>query len=83
MQKLGMQCTLVGSNQAIQLYVCPQRKIKTFLGKQEYPQKAILENCIADFAIERIMLHMTGDFFEEWNEITRQTHIRKFEELMA
>ena len=23
----------------------------------------------------------TGDFFEEWNEITLQTHIRKFEEL--
>ena len=22
----------------------------------------------------------TGDFFEEWNEITPQTHIRKFEE---
>ena len=26
---------------------------------------------------------ITGDFFEEWNEITPQTHIRKFEELMA
>ena len=24
--------------------------------------------------------HDTGDFFEEWNEITPQTHIRKFEE---
>ena len=22
----------------------------------------------------------TGDFFEEWNEITPQTHIRKFED---
>ena len=25
----------------------------------------------------------TGDFFEEWNEITPQTRIRKFEELTA
>ena len=25
----------------------------------------------------------TGDFFEEWNEITHQIHIRKFEELMS
>jgi hypothetical protein len=25
----------------------------------------------------------TGDFFEEWNGITPQTHIRKFEELTA
>ena len=25
----------------------------------------------------------TGDFYEEWNEITPQTHIRKFEELTA
>ena len=25
----------------------------------------------------------TGDFFEEWNEITHQTHVRKFEELTA
>ena len=25
----------------------------------------------------------TGDFFEEWNEITPQTHIRKFEEQTA
>ena len=24
--------------------------------------------------------HLTGDFFEEWNEITHQTYIRKFEE---
>ena len=27
--------------------------------------------------------NLTGDFFEEWNEITPQTHIRKFEEQMA
>ena len=26
---------------------------------------------------------LTGDFFEEWNKITPQIHIRKFEELMA
>ena len=26
---------------------------------------------------------VTGDFFEEWNEITPQTHIRKFEEITA
>jgi hypothetical protein len=25
----------------------------------------------------------TGDFFEEWNEITPQTYIRKFEEHAA
>ena len=25
----------------------------------------------------------TDDFFEEWNEITSQIHIRKFEELTA
>ena len=25
----------------------------------------------------------TGDFFEEWNEITPQIHIRKFEKLTA
>ena len=25
----------------------------------------------------------SGDFFEEWNEITPQIHIRKFEELAA
>ena len=28
-------------------------------------------------------LAITGDFFEEWNEITPKTNIRKFEELMA
>ena len=27
--------------------------------------------------------NITGDFFEEWNEITPQTHIRKFEEQRA
>ena len=26
---------------------------------------------------------ITGDFFEEWNEIAPQTHMRKFEEQMA
>ena len=25
----------------------------------------------------------TGDFFEKWNKITPQTHIRKFEEQIA
>ena len=28
-------------------------------------------------------LQFTGDFFEEWNEIIPQTHLRKFEEQMA
>ena len=28
-------------------------------------------------------LHSTGDFFEEWNKITHQIHIKKFEELTA
>ena len=32
---------------------------------------------------EQPFLSNTDDFFEEWNEITPQIHIRKFEELMA
>ena len=27
--------------------------------------------------------YITGDFFGEWNKITSQIHIRKFEELMT
>ena len=33
--------------------------------------------------IEDIDFSNTGDFFEEWNEITPQLHIRKFKELTA
>ena len=36
---------------------------------------------LADIA--NLHLSSTGDFFKQWNEITPQTHIRKFEELMA
>ena len=28
-----------------------------------------------------VQIHHQGDFFEEWNEITLQIHIRKFKEL--
>ena len=30
--------------------------------------------------IYEMLLVSTGDFFDEWNQITPQTHIRKFEE---
>jgi hypothetical protein len=30
-----------------------------------------------------IMIIAVGDFFEEWNEITPQIHIRKFDEVTA
>ena len=39
--------------------------------------QAMIISRIFDFFI------FTGDFFEEWNEITPQIYIGKFEELMA
>ena len=38
---------------------------------------------VAKQPIKRGALIFKGDFVEEWNEITPQIHIRKFEELTA
>ena len=36
-----------------------------------------------DYNVVPRQFAFTGDFFEEWNEITPQIHIRIFEELTA
>ena len=45
----------------------------------DYENKTMVHSKI----LNAYMYFIIGDFFEEWNEITLQTHIRKYEELTA
>ena len=45
--------------------------------------KGPMKNIIKKLKEKEKMKAVAGNFFEEWNEITPQTHIRKFEEQPA
>ena len=44
-----------------------------------YISRKFLEKTTS-YLIKITQLRITGDFFEDWNEITPQIHVRKFEE---
>ena len=58
---------------------------QTGLSTAPFRLKSARNPCIFTETTKDTFCHRlsTGDFFEEWNEITLTTHIRKFEELTA
>ena len=70
---IGQTCKKLGAKQS-HFLVALMKALKCF---EENHQNKFLLN------LSKMTPSNTGDYFEEWNEITPQTHIRKFEKLMA
>ena len=69
-------------NDRILLPINERKQFLLSLSSRGPEQCFILSISVAGFSMIKV-IEGTGDFFEEWNEITPKIHIRKFKEQTA